>query len=108
MAEKSVEELKKELNDRIFHSKTIIEGLEHNQAFNELINDFKAQAKRLDDSWQWITDEKTIKEAQITKMATLSIINTIPNYKHDIEIAGQQLDKLNHPDEIIGADFDNK
>ena len=106
MPEKSVDELKKELNDRIFHSKQIIKGLENNEAFKLFISDFRTQAKRLDDNWQWITDEKTLKEAQITKMATLSVINSLDNYKHDMETAGEQLDKLNHPDKIVGADYD--
>ncbi|HNX03514.1 MAG TPA: hypothetical protein PLE33_08700 [Candidatus Cloacimonas sp.] len=107
MAEKNIDEQIKELNARIFRSKQIIEGLEHNESFKLFIDDYKAQAQRLDDSWQWITDEKVLKDAQITKMATLSVINSIPNLKHDIEVAGQQLDKLEHPEEIIGGDFDN-
>lgn len=100
-------DLKKSLLDRVTHCKTIIDGLEGNEAFNLLIGDFKDTAKRLDDNWQWITDEKVLKEAQITKMATLSIINAISNYKHDIEQASQQLDKLEKPDKIVGGDFDN-
>lgn len=108
MPEKSIDELKKELNDRIFHSKQIVDGLENNEAFRLFIDDFKTQAQRLDDNWQWITDEKALKEAQITKMATLSIINAIPNLKHDIETAGLQLDKLEHPGDFVGADYDGK
>lgn len=103
--EKTLDELKKELLDRLNRSKLIVEGLENNEAFKELINDFKSSAKRLDDSWQWISDEKVLKEAQITKMATLCVINSISNYKHDIEKAAQELDKLNHPDKVMG-DFD--
>ena len=96
------------LLERVNKAKLIIDGLENHQPFMELVNDFKAQAKRLDDTWQWITDEKVLKEAQITKMATLSIINTIANYRADMERAGMELDKLNHPDKIIAGDYDGE
>lgn len=105
---KSVDELKRELVERITRNKTIVDGLENNQAFKEFINDFKVSSGRLDESWQWITDEKVLKEAQITKMATLSVINAIDNYKHDIERAGEELDKLEHPDKITAGDYDGE
>jgi hypothetical protein len=72
-----------------------------------MLSDFKDQMKHLDDSWQWINDEKLIKEAQITKMAFLSIVNTLDNYQHDMEEADKQLVELNNPDKITGKDFDN-
>ena len=103
-----IDKQKQQLLERINKAKKIIDGLENHEPFKELINDFKAQAKRLDDSWQWITDEKVLKEAQITKMATLSIINTIDNYRADMERAGVELDKLNHPDKIIAGDYDGE
>jgi len=101
-------ELKKRLLERIDRCNKIIEGLEGNPAFQLLIEDFKATTKKLDDNWQWITDEKTLKEAQITKMATLSVINTIENYKHDLKMAQGELFKLEHPDQIIQKDYDNE
>lgn len=104
----SPEDMRKNLLDRVSRSRMIVEGLEGNESFKEFINDFKAQAKRLDDSWQWITDDKVLKEAQITKMATLSIINSIENYKQDIERANEELDKLEHPDKLIAGDYDGE
>lgn len=103
-----IDKQKAELTERIRKSKFIIEGLEGNEAFRELINDFKVQAKRLDDNWQWITDEKILKEAQVTKMATLSIINTIDTYRDDMERAGELLDKIEQPDKIIAGDYDGE
>jgi hypothetical protein len=73
-----------------------------------MLSDFKDQMKRLDDGWQWITDDKVLKEAQITKMATLSIVNCLDIYKHDMEEADKQLTELEHQDKIVAKDFDNE
>ena len=105
---KSVDELRKELVTRIEKSRRIIDGLESHEPFKEFVNDFRSAAQRLDESWQWITDEKVLKEAQLTKMATLSVINALDNYRADIERAGKELDKLNHPDKIIAGDYDGE
>jgi len=99
---------KNKLLERLEHCRKIIEGLENNEAFKLLIGDFENTAKRLDENWQWINEDKVLKEAQITKMATLSIINSLANYRHDIEQVKQQLDKLENPDKLISADFDNE
>jgi hypothetical protein len=103
----NLEKIKEDLGARIAKCNRIIQGLQSNDAFNEMLSDFKDQMKRLDDSWQWITDEKLLKETQITKMAYLSIVNCLDTYKHDMEEADRQLMELNNPDEIMGKDFDN-
>jgi len=103
-----IKESIQELHDRVHRNTTIVNGLEKNDAFKLLVDDFKATAKRLDDSWQWIQEEKVLQQAQITKMATLSIINAIDNYKYDIKVAQERLVALENQDEIQIADFDNE
>jgi hypothetical protein len=103
-----LEKIKSDLGARIAKCNRIIFGLESNDAFREMLLDFKDQMKRLDDGWQWITDEKHLKEAQITKMAFLSVVNVLDNYKQDEEQAQKQLLELNNPDSITGKDFDNE
>uniref|UniRef100_A0A6M3INA7 Uncharacterized protein n=1 Tax=viral metagenome TaxID=1070528 RepID=A0A6M3INA7_9ZZZZ len=103
----NLEQIKTELREKIAKCDRIVRGLEHHDPFVEMISDFNNQMKRLDTSWQWITDEKLLKEAQITKMAYLSVVNVIDNYKHDMEEADKQLVELDNPDKITGKDFDN-
>ena len=103
----SLETIKEGLRKRIAKCTRIVQGLELHDAFNEMLTDFKDQMKRLDDSWQWLTEDKTLKEAQITKMAYLSVVNVIDNYKHDIEEAEKQLVELENPGKITGKDYDN-
>ena len=103
----NLEKIREDLGSRIAKCNRIVQGLQSNDAFNEMLSDFKDQMKRLDDSWQWITDEKLLKEAQITKMAYLSVVNVIDTYKHDMEQADKQLTELDNSDKITGKDFDN-
>jgi hypothetical protein len=104
----NLEKIKEDLGARISKCNRIILGLQSNDAFNEMLSDFKDQMKRLDDSWQWITESKLLSDAQITKMAYLSVVNVLDNYKHDMEEADKQLMELNNPDKITGKDFDNE
>jgi len=103
----NLEKIKEDLRARISKCNRIIEGLNNNPPFEEMLSDFKDQMKRLDDSWQWITDEKLLKESQITKMAYLSVVNILDNYRHDMDEAEKQLIELENPDKITGKDFDN-
>jgi hypothetical protein len=103
----NLETIKDGLRARIAKCNRIINGLQGHTPFEEMLSDFKDQMKRLDDGWQWITDEKLIKEAQITKMAYLSVVNVLDTYKHDMEEADKQLVELENPDKITGKDYDN-
>ena len=103
----NLENLKNDLRAKISKCNRIILGLQSYDAFLEMISDFKDQMKRLDDSWQWITEEKVLKEAQITKMAFLSVVNVLDNYRHDMDEAEKQLIELENPDKITAKDFDN-
>lgn len=105
---KNQEKIEDDLRAKIAKCNRIILGLRTHEPFIEMLSDFKDQMKRLDDSWQWITDEKILKEAQITKMAYLSVVNVLDNYEHDMELAEKELLELENPDKITGKDFDNE
>ncbi len=107
MRVESLEKIREDLGAKISKCNRIILGLETHEPFLEMLSDFKDQMKRLDDSWQWLTDEKLLKEAQITKMAYLSVVNVLDNYKHDMGEADKQLIELNNPDKITPKDYDN-
>jgi hypothetical protein len=104
----SLEKIRSELQARISKCNRIILGLQSYDPFLEMLSDFKDQMKRLDESWQWITDPKLLSESQITKMAYLSIINCLDIYRHDMEEADKQIVELENPDKIVPKDFDNE
>lgn len=104
----SLEKIREDLSTRIAKCNRIILGLESYAPFIEMLSDFKDQMKRLDDSWQWLTEDKLLKEAQITKMAFLSVVNVLDNYKYDMDMADKQLTELDNPDKITAKDYDNE
>lgn len=95
----TVEEAKKELQDRILRCQTIINGLSGNNAFELFVEDVKAYVTMLDNSWHFVNDMDKLKEAQITKMAAMTVINAIDNYKNDINKANENLIKLNESED---------
>lgn len=104
----NLEKVKQELGEKISKCNRIILGLQSHDPFIEMLTDFKDQMKRLDDGWQWITEDKLLKEAQITKMATLSIVNCLDTYRYDMEQAEKQLTEITNQDKIVSKDFDNE
>ena len=106
--EKTPQQLRQEIVDRLEKAKKIVDGLENNESFKLYVQDFKNWGANLDKAWAYISDEKKLKEAQITKMATDTIVNSLNNYKHDLEKATEQLAKMDNPDLAIEADFDNE
>jgi hypothetical protein len=103
-----LEQEKKNLYEVIQENNAIIEGLENNEPFKNLIEKFKKTAKQLDDNWQWITDEKALLQAQITKMAQLSIIHALDNLRHDSKLAQDRIIKIENPEEVTTADYDGE
>ncbi len=102
-ARKEIEEAQKIVN----RSQTIIDGLRNNQAWEMVIEDFKDERQRLDDTWQYITDEKKWYEYRVTKMAVMKIINMISDYEADMKTAAGKIDKIKSTTEQIPVDVDN-
>jgi hypothetical protein len=96
------------LQNIVNRSDLIINGLEHNQSWEMVVEDLTKEQKRLDDSWQYVTDEKKWLEFRITKMATVKLINLVEDYKADKELAQKDLFILQNPDKAIQKDVDNE
>ena len=105
---KDVNQIRDDLLERINRSNEIITGLEGNIAFKLALEDFEKQKKRIDDYWQYENDQKNLESLRITKLATLSVLNIIDNYKFDLEKARQELYKLDNPSKVIKKDYDEE
>jgi hypothetical protein len=85
-----------------------VSELGNNGAYLELIEDFKNTAKALDNNWQFIDDEKKMKEARITKLAVMSVINAVDNYRLDLKRAEEELVKIDNPEKLVNKDYDTE
>lgn len=95
------------LQQRISKCNRIVSGLENSAAFIEMIEDFKETKNKIDDNWHLVKEQENLDQMRITKLAIVSIINTIQNYKHDKELAYAELTKLQNPNEMVNKDYDN-
>jgi hypothetical protein len=98
---------KDRLQDVINRSDLIINGLEHNRSWELVVEDLGKQQQKLDDSWQYVTDEKKWLEYRITKLATMKLLSLIDDYKNDKGLAQKELFLLENPDKAIQKDYDN-
>jgi len=96
------------LQKRINRYQMIVNGLEDSEAWREVVNDFNVERKRMDDNWQKVRDEKQWHEWRITKLAIMKIINIIDDYKNDIRVAKEEINKIDNPDKKIRKDVDNE
>lgn len=106
--ESSQEELDllSDLQEIVNKCDTIINGLAPSIAWQTALEDFKAERQRLDDTWQYITDDKKWFEFRVTKLAVDKIINLVEDYKKDKQKALSEIDMLVNPDKIA-KDVDN-
>ena len=96
-----------ELNDLIRKNQYIVTGLKENTAWMSVIRDVTEQGKKLDDTWQYVSDAHKMAEFRITKLAIVKILNLIPDYEADIKLAQEQISKIVNVEEEIPADVDN-
>ena len=101
------EDIVGQLERRRDRAQTIIDMLGSSGAWDMVLEDFEVERKRLDDTWQLVTDEKRWYEYRVTKMAVLKIVNLLEDYKHDRDTASMELKDLINPDGGIVKDFDN-
>lgn len=108
MQDKTINEIENELIKIIEKSGMVVHGLENNQAYIQLISDFKDTANKIDDAWHLVSDLNKLNEMRITKLAAVSIVNALDNYKMDLNKATEQLAKLRNPDKIMDKDYDEQ
>ena len=100
----NIEQLQQVVN----RSKVIIDGLEHNQSWEFVLEDLSKQQKHLDDTWQFVKDEKQWFEYRITKLATMKLLNLVDDYKADMQRAETEIFTINNPDIITQKDVPNE
>lgn len=104
--EASVDRLE-ELQQIVNRSQYILDHLQNNPGWEMMIEDINKEKQRLDDNWQWETDEKKWIEWRATKMAVIKILNALEDYKADMKVALEEKFKLENPDKVIHRDVDN-
>lgn len=105
---KNINQIRDDLFIRINRCNEIITGLEGNNAFKLALEDFEKQKKRIDDYWQYENDPKNLESLKITKLATISVLNIVDNYKYDLKKAKQELYQLDNPDKTVMKDWDEE
>ena len=99
--EQAIERLQGTVN----RNQQIIDGLENNPGWEGVVEDLSRERKRLDDTWQYVTDEKKWLEFRVTKLAVMKILNLIDDYKQDKVTALNEIYIWEHPEEIIKKDY---
>lgn len=89
-------------------SQTVINGLTESPAWGIVLEDITAHCKELDNTWQYVSDDKKMHEFRITKIAVMKILNLINDYKSDMQRASQELKSLVSPETTIEKDVDNE
>ena len=92
----------------INRSQTVINGLNGNDAWAIVLEDFGNQCKNLDSNWQFVNDEKKMYEFKITKIAAMSVVNLVDNYKFNLQQATQALKETVDHKNNIEKDTDNE
>jgi hypothetical protein len=85
----------------------IVNGLKDNAAFNRVIERYKETAKSIDNIWHLTTDDSKLQTLRITKLATVDLINFLPNMQLDLRKLQDELTNIDNPDDIIHKDVDN-
>jgi hypothetical protein len=52
--------------------------------------------------------KEDLEEMRITKLAVMSILNVLDNYRFDLKKAQEELIKLDNPKDLINKDYDNE
>lgn len=108
MPENPIEVKLEELRQRVAKCNRIITELEPNGGFKDLLSDFEATKKRIDDNWHLVSDPKQLEEMRVTKLAVSSILTSLENYRHDMKLAQEEIAKIENPDLIIHRDWDKE
>jgi len=104
--DQSPQQHKETLDNIERRSGLVISGLENSSSWKLVLEDFGKEVKRLDDSWQYIYDEKQWYEWRVTKLAAIKVVNLIEDYKQDLDRAKEELKIINNPKTHINKDVD--
>ena len=99
------EEAIERLQGIVNRNQLIIDNLEHNAGWEGVVEDLSKHKQMLDDTWQYITDEKKWLEYRVTKLAVMKVLNVIDDYRADKSRATQELYEIEHPEKVIKKDY---
>ena len=91
---RTTEQIENELIEEIEKCRSICDGLKDNQAYKDMVADFKKAADEIDAVWHLQPDINKLHEMRITKFAANSLVNALDSYKYSMDRAKEQLEKL--------------
>lgn len=98
-----------ELQEKILRATVVIEEFETSKAWAIIREDFSKAKQLIDNNWHLVKEgDEKLRELRVTKMAINSILDTVENYKHDRELAKDELYKLENPGTVVEKDYDNE
>ena len=86
------------LEKQVSRCSMIVDGL-NIPAWLAICEDYEATRKSLDDSWAYVTDEKSLYKLQVNKMGVLAILNLVDTYKQERERAINELNIIKQEEE---------
>lgn len=101
------EQVEDELLKRMERCNFVINGLQNYEPFRAILADFETTLKNIDRVWHLTSDLNKLNELRITKLAATSLLNSLDNYKFDLEKCTKELAEIQNPDKIISRDVDN-
>lgn len=105
--QRTQQQVEDEYIQRIERCNFIINGLENHEPFRAIMADFLQTIKNIDGAWHLMSDINRLNELRVTKLAAVSIVNCLDNYKFDLEKSTKELAELQNPDKVIQRDVDN-
>ena len=88
---RDLDQVESDLINEIEKCRRIYDGLNNNDAYKELVADFKHAADEIDSVWHLQPDINKLQEMRITKFAAQSLINALDGYKGAMDRAKAQL-----------------
>lgn len=95
-----------ELISRAHECQEVVDSIEKSKAWKVLLKDLKVQKQNLDDNWQFITDEKKVSEARITKMALMHVLSLPMAYTQELANIKKMVEEIDNPEEKTHKDYD--
>jgi hypothetical protein len=104
----AVNKRKDELITKIDECTRVVREVENSDGWKIILRDFERQQKMIDDNWQSIFDKEKLDQLRVTKFATKTLLDLIETYKHDLEVAKEELHKINNPNTILNKYYDGE
>lgn len=95
---------------KLSRNRQIYNGLKDHLPFKFFLEDFSEQIRVSDSLWHTIPASKydLLAEERIKKLAALVVIESLESYQHDIKLAEQQLNELEHPEQFQRGYYDKE